>query len=712
MNYQRIDRRNYTQTNLNLTSKILNEKEAKIETNFPKDPIDTRITLIQQDLLYLKNDILKNNKSMEARIDNLIDAAINQIEKYFEPKINSLSEKINIITNSKTIDLLEEKFKQNFKELNTLNSKLQQEISVIRSKYEMFSRQINESVDQNTQKIQNIILYPGIIGPNSKYSSFHNFIDFVLKSINNLIINSKLINSINEAQKNCKTKMKETMDRVNQQSNNITSSCLENYTKTLNESQKKLNLVFEENMMSIKTENAQFYSRIEDTVNQLSSDFKKILQNKKITVKTDCGCGYDLLHLHKEIKYINQKIENILKFNSTSKDSKNDSNLPKKINIISNVNEGKNSNKNIFRFSEVDLCNDFIKEQFNENKILSNNNFFNNLNNKRKIGGKRFSVSANVYNMKMAYDKIFNYDNGIAKSAQHSNIEEDINNSNNIKINNHDDSYTIKNINTNNIISSNENNNKNNNIISNIDASENCKTIKIKSAKSRHNTLRKNRIKFSAKHEKYNSQYSSIKNYNFDNNNTVEENKKEKFPILEIKKVFLSNKPSKEDSTMNWIFCNENKIKAMKHKTKFERNRVSAKPNKTKSIDKIDKRENIINNNNKLCFCLKNSVSPKQKLKKEEITSCKNTQCQANASCEIIVKKEENKQYFRNKKCTLNSLVKKGKKNSKNENGGSLNKNFSLKSIDNSDNIHTFRETVPFNSCKNFNKNNEKSKII
>ena len=296
--------------NPKIINNILSEENSLISNNNNfnhKSPINLDINYLKQDILYFKNDVLKDLRQLEEKI--LIKLSEYKFENSkqnegYETKIENISKKLshinNIITDninySEKISSLEsfrEKTENNFFALNTKISLLQKETKDSQFKYEQI---INEN-----------FLYPGIIGTNAKFQNFRDFIDYVLNNIKLLnefkeeIINLDFNNykkkikeeiqcikyDIDDNYKNSKNiieyNIKEVNTKINYFVSNINDKFSENNVK-IEDIENKMKQYFEENKEKITLIQNEFKDKYLEQFNQIENikNIQKDLQIKNL----------------------------------------------------------------------------------------------------------------------------------------------------------------------------------------------------------------------------------------------------------------------------------------------------------------------------------------------------------------------------------------------------------------------------------------------
>lgn len=357
--------------------KNLNKKnnyEIKEELLNQKYPFKIDSNYIREDLLFFKDDVLKDIRKSEEKLNSKIEKLnkdFSEIKEVFQKKIENLSNKlshINIdITDNKN---LHEKIK-NFQpfisktenDLLTLNLKLNATKNDVKDSYYKYEKLINEN-----------IIYPGIIGNNARFPNFRNFIDFVLSNIHLIEEFKEEIKSLDfndyKIKINSEIKgLRFQIDNIRCSKYNIDNSIKESITKLQNfnyEYDKKLN----ENTQEINS----FKLKIDNDLNKF---------NQKIdNVQKDLNDKY--LEQVSEIKNIKEiKIQNINNDNNSIKNIFNENNNEKNILEIKNINfsllkpENSNSHKIQQKSNEDDILNkknEIENDNINFNQYIENKN--------------------------------------------------------------------------------------------------------------------------------------------------------------------------------------------------------------------------------------------------------------------------------------------------------------------------------------------------
>ena len=160
--------------------------ENLLQNNNPKmKPIEPKY-INQNDFIYFKNELLKDLKEIESKINDKVKTTLEKNEE----KILSIDTKINLcrekILELSSIINSDKSQSENINKLIIFKSKTEDKISLYDKKIKELKDYLNESIYSMNKSINENINYQGIIGINSKFPNFHAYIDFVISNINNL----------------------------------------------------------------------------------------------------------------------------------------------------------------------------------------------------------------------------------------------------------------------------------------------------------------------------------------------------------------------------------------------------------------------------------------------------------------------------------------------------------------------------------------------
>ena len=145
-----------------------------------KTIINTEFNSLKQDLLYFKNDILKDVRRMEEKMNiKLTEQNIVSSEQYnaYEKKLDMLSTQINMI-NSMMIE--NSNITEKLNNFQSFKTRTEDRLFTLGSNMYTFQKEYKEYFTNIEKLINDNLKYPGVIGKNSKFLNFRRFIDYIL----------------------------------------------------------------------------------------------------------------------------------------------------------------------------------------------------------------------------------------------------------------------------------------------------------------------------------------------------------------------------------------------------------------------------------------------------------------------------------------------------------------------------------------------------
>ena len=232
-------------------------------------------------LIFFKEEILKDIRRFESKLTLKYNAELNKNTSKIlkmQESLDEMNKKIESFTSLIKTDLEMEKRTNN---LSTLYSTLEQEMLSQDIKLKNINNLLNETITKFNDEFYMSIIYPGVIGPTGKYKTFHEFIDFVLLNINNLLLNkdkfsnefkeyksktdisiNNLMSKLDYTKKNCNAftsaSIREHEKKIGEKLNELIKNGLDNINKKfegLSESQDKKIKALEENIKIIGDNN-------------------------------------------------------------------------------------------------------------------------------------------------------------------------------------------------------------------------------------------------------------------------------------------------------------------------------------------------------------------------------------------------------------------------------------------------------------------------
>ena len=227
---------------------------------------------INQDFLFFKNDILKDIRKLEEKLNiklNEQNLVKNQCDN-FEKKLTELSKYIsnihNLIVDNNNNDIFQKiknisKFKTEAENnFNRINSR----INTLQKEYKDFSNNIEKLVNDNLR-------YPGVIGKNAKFSNFRYFIDFIIKSF-------KDVNDFKDEVRNFE--FNEFKKKMNKDISDFRFAISDNYKNSINliginfkEIDIKIADLIKRNNNNMK-ENKEKFEQLKNKINDFFTEYK------------------------------------------------------------------------------------------------------------------------------------------------------------------------------------------------------------------------------------------------------------------------------------------------------------------------------------------------------------------------------------------------------------------------------------------------------
>jgi hypothetical protein len=227
--------------------------------------------------------MLGDLKQQEHKLNKKIDKQTDDTQK----KLNQFQLKLDVLTGklfSLSSSFIENNnLKEKVDSLLEFKTKTEETILNHDIKIASISKDLVNAINKYDKLIENNIFYHGIIGTsNSKFQNFHNFIDYVLKNISELILfKDKFIKLDFKGQKN---ELEALIEGLKKQADNITVGCKIYTTQCLDNLEKKiksdLNL-FEQKFFDLKIQNGENFSNLKKLSYNLMNDWKKVAEMKQ-----------------------------------------------------------------------------------------------------------------------------------------------------------------------------------------------------------------------------------------------------------------------------------------------------------------------------------------------------------------------------------------------------------------------------------------------
>ena len=357
-----------------------NNKRENMKNLFDPQKISQK-----SDLLFFKNEILKEINQFKtdfSKQNKEIKDDFKDKMKLYELTINTMKEDLQqissvIASNNFIKEKIEEmdKFKKEITDLSSSN----------KIKLNFLERETQDNFFRINNIINNSVLYPRVIGNNSKFKNFHEFIDYTLSQ---LTAANSFQKRIEFDLKSYKDKIDKAIQSLKVQIEMAVNSSSQLVKNGLRETENRIREFVNERVLNIQIKNKELESRVEKAMidlnkginnindkanelnNQLREEIEKFNAEAKILNKNIEECKFD----NKEVRTIMNNFEILMEKKSNS-EMMIENNREEIVNIVKNLigneqllyNEGKQIiSINKIKKESIDFDNNRIQ---NKNSI-------------------------------------------------------------------------------------------------------------------------------------------------------------------------------------------------------------------------------------------------------------------------------------------------------------------------------------------------------
>ena len=330
-------------------------EELKNSENIPDFPQKN----IKIDLLHFKDDILKDVRSMKSSLTEkytILEANLKEKINHFDLTIKTFEQKIFELSKLITID---KTMKEKVESLCEFKEESRDNIFKQRAKLNELDNKVTKEINNINDILLDSVIYPGIIGGNSKYKNFHEFMDFVMKELSEITL-TKDKNGMDI--RPFKKKIEQTIDAFKIQINNMYSKEMTN--NAINQSEEKiLNSLksYDEKIRNIKVENFSSNLNCTNKLDELKSKLNNLEKFQK-----NFEFNSEILHIKKEINKIYEILRDLFSVPEIKKE------IEQKNEVYSGVRQYINGVLNAKQLSSMKKFS-YGKSKSNE-KIIEKNN--------------------------------------------------------------------------------------------------------------------------------------------------------------------------------------------------------------------------------------------------------------------------------------------------------------------------------------------------
>ena len=300
------------------------KKSETFERNNPSTITTRQSILLNNDMKYFKNELLKEMKKIKQELfAKFSEYALEMSDKIKKASLDNqqLDEKIEYI--SKNLDnkisaFLSEKNRYN---LDRMITDIRDNIITNDIKIQTMREELRVHKDQYEDVVRGNIYYQGMIGPGCKYRNMHQFIDYLISSLNNL---TTQLNQKNSEMRTFKNKIEGMFHNINSQISEI----IMGYKSYVNQSMKDFDgkihndlQLYDEKLIELRAQNMQNTKDIQTKLNNYDDKYKS-LDNLENTINE---CNGKILEDIKESNIkLNQMFEDHKKEYEELKNNYND----------------------------------------------------------------------------------------------------------------------------------------------------------------------------------------------------------------------------------------------------------------------------------------------------------------------------------------------------------------------------------------------------
>ena len=309
-------------TEVNKTDGIIQSSDSReiksaIENNtiLFSNNVDVTRT-VKEELLYFKNDMLKDMKDTLTKFHNKYIKKLNDMDdrlKNTETKTETCYEKIIGITEGVTYQKMNQ---QRFSELEKFKVKAGESLINLDCKIKNVENNLMEASSKYDKIIIESIIYPGIIGAKNEFKTFHELLDFLLINTKKLLMAKE---KENIEKKETKSRIEETLDKFKENIKFCVNKVeeLNKFFLDFNEMVKEVEGI-KNNLKENKKNENSIFSKLEEhekIMDNINNEFMNKLKEK--TQNIYLALTNEILDINKNMQMIQDKFnEYINEFDS------------------------------------------------------------------------------------------------------------------------------------------------------------------------------------------------------------------------------------------------------------------------------------------------------------------------------------------------------------------------------------------------------------
>ena len=312
---------NESKNNAELTDIHIPEKIAKVFEN--------QRMAFNKDILYLKEDILKDFKKIETTLnlkyEKLNSNAVAKLYK-FENNIEAMKIKIGDLSSLISTD---RNIQQKVLQLSESQRKTTDKITNQDIATKIVSKELKEAINKFDKILADSVIYPAILGIGAQFKNFHEMIDYILLSITQL----KSFRDKNDI-KEFSTKIENLYRVLKGQSDSIIDSCNTTCSKKVNDLENKFKKTIEmknSEILELRIENKRILNEFKELTNLVKNKsneelYEKMMEEIKILGEYKEEIEKGLEKYENEFNKINNRIKALYKKMKAEKEIQNKEN--------------------------------------------------------------------------------------------------------------------------------------------------------------------------------------------------------------------------------------------------------------------------------------------------------------------------------------------------------------------------------------------------
>ena len=281
---------------------------------------------IKMDLARFKDEILKDIRSVQLSLDDKYlkaDDFLKQRINQFEIKINSFEKKISELSN---LIVTDQSIREKVESLNQFKEEMKDIMFKRRAKFNDFETTINNDISRINSILTASVIYPSLIGKSAKFKTFHEFMDYIVQEIAQLVI-FKDKSGLDLTP--YKRKIDQTIEAFKLQMSGFSSKeYIDNAAKAIEERIKGMLKVFDDRLQDTRVENSHYSFGIKkkaeeiekqiETLEKMQKDIMSSFENHKkdesITINNN-----DINSIKSRLNKINEVIKELLNYHPNTK---------------------------------------------------------------------------------------------------------------------------------------------------------------------------------------------------------------------------------------------------------------------------------------------------------------------------------------------------------------------------------------------------------